>query len=196
MGRPTVWWSFCRTARQRETIFLALLNAWIRPYGPLDEIVADLERGVSSETSATSCEALSVKLALVPADAHWQLGTGERHGYAFKRTLSKLVDQFVPLTAKDMGLLAIMAARANNNLTRRAGATPSQWAHGRLPRLPAGLLSDPEGAVAHQAVSRSQDLLRIECVQTAAVAAFHEYEADNNLQKAMLRKGRLWMGPL
>eukprot|EP00969_Alexandrium_andersonii_P111962 4945253-Alexandrium_andersonii.AAC.1 len=66
----------------------------------------------------------------------------------------RLIDQHTLHGAADMRSACIMACHAKNTLTRRAGASPAQWAFGRQPNLPGALLSDPEGVEAQAELCR------------------------------------------
>ena len=69
--------------RDSQTLFKALMDGWMRPYGCPDEILTDLERGLFGEQFVNGLESLSVRISFVPAEAHWQLGKAEVHGHAF-----------------------------------------------------------------------------------------------------------------
>ena len=66
---------------------------------------------------------------------------------------------------------------------------------GRDPKLPAGLMSDPDGVEAHQERTNSHNLQDIEQIRCAAMCRFHDFENSESLRSAMLRKGRPWRGP-
>ena len=136
--------------RTPNGILDVVVALWFRTFGPPDEIVTDLEPSVVGGAFTEALARFSVQLRTVPRDAHWELGKGERHGHSLKWIVSRLTDQFAPTTGKDMDLLLTMGTHAKNVLIRRSGASPCQWAFGRNPKLPAGLLSDPDGLDANQ----------------------------------------------
>ena len=176
--------------RTPNGILEVVIALWFRTFGPPDEIVTDLEPSVVGGAFTEALARFSVQLRTVPRDAHWELGKGERHGHSLKWIVSRLTDQFGPTTGKDMHMLLAMGTRAKNVLIRRSGASLCQWAFGRNPKLPAGLLSDPDGFDARQEHNMSSDMLHIERVRANAYKLVHDYEIHNTLGIAMLRKGR------
>ena len=95
-----------------------------------------------------------------------------------------------------MHLVVNMAVHAKNSLVRRCGASPCQWVFGRQPRVPSSLLSEPEAVEAKSMVDNNDALLQVEMVRHEAMKAFADYEFNQALRRAMLRKGRPYRGPL
>lgn len=89
-----------------------------------------------------------------------------------------------------------MAVHAKNSMVRRCGASPCQWVLGRQPRVPTALLSEPESVEAKSMVDSNDALLQIEMIRHEAMKAFADYEFNQTLRKAMLRKGRPYRGSL
>ena len=110
--------------------------------------------------------------------------------------MQRLVNQFAALSQEEMDLIAVMSTQAKNALVRRCGASPNQWVFGRQPKIPAALLSEPEAVEPKQLLDNSGALQQIEAVRHEAIKCFSDYEFDQSLRKAMLRKGRPFRGPL
>ena len=62
--------------------------------------------------------------------------------------------------------------------------------------MPSSLLSEPEAVEAKSMVDNNDALLQVEMVRHEAMKAFADYEFNQALRRAMLRKGRPYRGPL
>jgi hypothetical protein len=181
--------------REPHTLIQAMVDAWFTPFGLPDELLLDAEGGWVADKFAEFIGISGLKVRFVPADAHWQLGKAERHGFAVMWIMDRLVSQFGLCALYQMVMVACASTHAKNTLARRSGSSPCQWVYGRNPKLPAALLSEPDNPQAMDAVSQSQQLQDIEAVRFAAMKAHLDFEADQGLRDAMLRKGRPWRGP-
>lgn len=150
-------------------------------------------RGFTFEDFTAKC---GIKIRVVPPDAHYQLGKAERHGQTMRWLVRRLVNQFAATSLFEMNLLVNMALFAKNSMIRRSGALPAQWVFGRQPKIPAALMSEPEAIEAKQLLDLSDAFRQTEAVRQEAMKAFIDFEFDDMLRKAMLRKGRPWRGPL
>ena len=182
--------------RSEEEITSALIKGWFRFFGFPDEMLLDAEGAMRGFQFELLCAQASIKVRFVPPDAHWQLGRGERHGQAAKWIMSRLVSQFAATSSDEMELLSAMACFSKNTLARRAGASPCQWVYGRNPKVPAALLSEPDSIEAKQVIDDNEKFRQIEEVRHAAMKEFLDYEYNEALRKAILRKNRPWRGPL
>jgi len=182
--------------RSEPTVVKVLVDGWLRYFGAPDHLVVDAEgalRGCQFEQLVAQG---GVQLRFVPPDAHYQLGKCERHDQTVKWMMQRLVNQFAALSQEEMDLIAVMSTQAKNALVRRCGASPNQWVFGRQPKIPAALLSEPEAVEPKQLLDNSGALQQIEAVRHEAIKCFSDYEFDQSLRKAMLRKGRPFRGPL
>ena len=182
--------------RSETVVVQKLVDGWFRYFGPPLSMVVDAEgalRGFNFENLVAQC---GIQLRFVPPDAHWQLGKCERHGQACKWIARRLINQFAALSREEMDLVINMAVHAKNSLVRRCGASPCQWVFGRQPRVPSSLLSEPEAVEAKSMVDNNDALLQVEMVRHEAMKAFADYEFNQALRRAMLRKGRPYRGPL
>ena len=182
--------------RSEAVVVKKLVDGWFKYFGFPLTLVVDAEgalRGFKFENLVAQC---GIQLRFVPPDAHWQLGKCERHGQAAKWIARKLVNQFAALHGEEMDIVVNMAVHAKNSMVRRCGASPRQWVFGRQPRVPTALLSEPESVEAKSMVDSNDALLQIEMIRHEAMKAFADYEFNQTLRKAMLRKGRPYRGPL
>lgn len=182
--------------RREDTVVKALIQGWFRFFGHPDCLVLDAEgafRGFRFENLVSQA---GIKIRFVPPDAHYQLGKAERHGATAKWMMRRLVNQFAACTGDEMTILANMSMFAKNTMVRRCGASPAQWVYGRQPKIPAALLSEPEAVEAKQSMENSDAYLQIEMARHEAIKCFADFEFDQALRKAMLRKGRPFRGPL
>ena len=91
--------------RSENTVLQVFVNGWMTYFGCPDEVVADAEgsfRGFRWENFSAQS---SIKLRLVPADSHWQLGKVERRGGTIKYMVSRLTSQFAPVGAQELLLI-------------------------------------------------------------------------------------------
>ena len=182
--------------RSEAVVVKKLVDGWFKYFGFTLTLVVDAEgalRGFKFENLVAQC---GIQLRFVPPDAHWQLGKCERHGQAAKWIARKLVNQFAALPGEEMDIVVNMAVHAKNSMVRRCGASPCQWVFGRQPRIPTALLSEPESVEAKSMVDSNDALLQIEMIRHEAMKAFADFEFNQTLRKAMLRKGRPYRGPL
>ena len=182
--------------RTEECVTQALVRGWLRFFGAPDEMVVDAEgalRGVLFENLVAQS---GIQLRFVPPDAHYQLGKCERHGQAAKWIARKLVNQFAAVQLDEMNRVMNMTTWAKNTMIRRCGASPCQWVFGRQPKVPTALLSDPDSVEAKSMLDQSEAFMQLEMVRHEAMKQFLDYEFNQALRRAMLRKNRPFRGPL
>jgi hypothetical protein len=181
--------------RTPEELIKVFLEGWVRPFGIPDALLLDQEGAIVSDRFAEFACQCALKLRFVPRDAHWQVGKPERHGFAVRWIMEKIVSQYGFSTVSEMVLAALMATHGKSTLIRRSRSAPAQCVYGRLPKTPAALLSDPDAVETKEQVDRSQHLREIESVWFSAMHYTLEFENHAGLRNAMLRKGRPWRGP-
>ena len=183
-------------SRSEECVVRTLVNGWLRYFGYPDEMVVDAEgalRGILFENLVAQT---GIQLRFVPPDAHYQLGKCERHGQAAKWIARRLVSQFAAVTQEEMNIMTSMTTWAKNTMIRRCGASPCQWVYGKQPKIPTALLSEPDSVEAKSMLDQSESFLQLEMVRHEAMKQFMDYEFNQALRKAMLRKSRPYRGPL
>ena len=124
--------------RTEDELLKALVQGWLRPYGSPDEILTDQESAFKGQKFTAAMDQLGVVVRFVPRGAHYQLGRGERQGFAAKWIMGRLINQHAPTTGEEMDLIAVMTTAAKNSMMRRSGSSPAQWAFGRNPKVPGG----------------------------------------------------------
>ena len=95
-----------------------------------------------------------------------------------------------------MNIMTSMTTWAKNTMIRRCGASPCQWVYGKQPKIPTALLSEPDSVEAKSMLDQSESFLQLEMVRHEAMKQFMDYEFNQALRKAMLRKSRPYRGPL
>eukprot|EP00435_Cladocopium_sp_Y103_P039387 s1919_g10.t1 len=183
-------------SRSEECVVKTLVNGWLRYFGYPDEMVVDAEgalRGILFENLVAQT---GIQLRFVPPDAHYQLGKCERHGQAAKWIARRLVSQFAAVTQEEMNIMTSLTTWAKNTMIRRCGASPCQWVYGKQPKIPTALLSEPDSVEAKSMLDQSEAFLQLEMVRHEAMKQFMDYEFNQALRKAMLRKSRPYRGPL
>ncbi|CAE7226683.1 unnamed protein product [Symbiodinium sp. CCMP2592] len=181
-------------SRSEENVVSNLVNGWFCFFGPPDELTIDAEgafRGMRFESLHAQ---LNVDVRCIPPDSHWQLGKAERHGQALRYNASRLINQFAALTVAEVNVCVASAVQAKNRLMRRSGSSPNQWVFGKDPKLPGALLSDGGSIESAQLTSDSERLMQIESIRVQAMNNHHEFEANQALRSALLRKSRPYRG--
>ena len=110
------------------------VDLWGRVFGPPKTIFADLETGLQAGLSRCA-EFCASKLRAAAGQAHWQVGTVERHGRWYQEMLQKVVDE-QSVTEADIDLAVASTCAAKNELRRKHGFSPSMAVFGREPRYP------------------------------------------------------------
>ena len=182
--------------RSEECVVKALVNGWLRYFGFPSEMVVDAEGALRGYLFENLVAQTGIQLRFVPPDAHYQLGKCERHGQAAKWIARRLVSQFAAVNQDDMNIVTSMMTWAKNTMIRRCGASPCQWVYGRQPKVPTALLSEPDAVEAKSMLDQSEEFLQLEMIRYEAAKQFLDYEHNQALRKAMLRKSRPYRGPL
>ena len=78
-------------SRDPRDVYICFTDIWVRPFGWPREVKADLDgafRGFFADTLAM----LGIHVVYVPAEAHWQLATIERHNYILRCIVHRSID--------------------------------------------------------------------------------------------------------
>jgi hypothetical protein len=175
--------------RKPETVAKAVDDMWIRPFGVPACIACDQD-GCFGGYFVDRVTAMSIELRQCPAEAHWQIGTIERHNFALKTMAHKVIDAVSAITEQQVDEAVIQSCAAKNMLLRRAGRSPAQGVFGRIPRLPGALLTDEANALSFVAMSRDEKLTFSDKCRLESLKAFAEFEGNVQIKRSMLRQAR------
>ncbi|CAK9056145.1 unnamed protein product [Durusdinium trenchii] len=169
----------------RQPIHLpqAFRNAWVRNFGfPLRLSVDD--DGAFKSNFMDYCDEGGVFLDFIPPEAHFKLGTIERHNGTLRMLLEKIVDSTPCSTPEDLDNAIVSALYSKNSATWTSGRPPFIAAFGKIPRVGLDFINDPRALIAGSSRSEAQQqaaMMRCEAYKALA-------EASSTLRRALLRK--------
>ena len=134
-------------SRDPAVIYALLQSLWLLPFGAPDRAICDIDGAFQGDCQA-GLSSLGVVVDMVPASAHHQLGTIERHNALFRLMMDKVVDSTQAVTDEQMRQCCVAVCSARNSLIRRCGRSPNQAVFGRTPKLPGGLLTSETAPLA------------------------------------------------
>eukprot|EP00959_Pyramimonas_sp_CCMP1952_P470278 9496356-Pyramimonas_sp.AAC.1 len=104
-------------------------------------------------------ESYGVNVSYCPPDAHWRIGTVERHNASWRWIWIRTCDACAVKTAEEVDMATIAVSEAKNHAVRRAGRSANQCALGRTPRVPGEVLSDDHGLAVAASSTKSQHVM-------------------------------------
>ncbi|CAK9056155.1 unnamed protein product [Durusdinium trenchii] len=170
-------------SRQPIHLAQAFRNAWVRNFGfPLRLSVDD--DGAFKSNFMDYCDEGGVFLDFIPPEAHFKLGTIERHNGTLRMLLEKIVDSTPCSTPEDLDNAIVSALYSKNSATWTSGRPPFIAAFGKIPRVGLDFINDPRALIAGSSRSEAQQqaaMMRCEAYKALA-------EASSTLRRALLRK--------
>ena len=139
-------------------------------------------------------ERMNVESYVIPTDASWQMGIGERHGGILKVIHRKVVQE-TNATAADMEITLLEACLAKNQMARRHGFSPIQHVLGQDIRLPASILNGAGEYASHSRAESEGNFKRRLQLREAARMAWVRLDNSSRIRRAMLAKPRKKRGP-
>ena len=140
-------------------------------------------------------ERLNIESYVVPTDAAWQAGLGERHGGIMKTMHRAIVHETSARGHEEMEITLLEACLAKNQLIKRHGFSPIQHVLGQDIRLPASVLSGPMELSAHSAAEHDGTFQRQLAIRQVARMAWARLDNSSRIRRAMLSKARVPRGP-
>ena len=138
-------------------------------------------------TTDVSVEHSKIKLNLqqhivlvIPAEAHWRIGTIERKNAVLRNTMEKLIDEYAVTSASGIDLILTAALQAINSSVTSKGRSPYQAVFGRLPRFPDDLFGD------ERALLVGADHVLVEELRAQALRVIAETRASSVIRRALL----------
>ncbi|CAK9043953.1 Protein NO VEIN (Protein EMBRYO DEFECTIVE 2597) [Durusdinium trenchii] len=172
-------------SRQPIHLAQAFRNAWVRNFGfPLRLSVDD--DGAFKSNFMDYCDEGGVFLDFIPPEAHFKLGTIERHNGALRMLLEKIVDSTPCSTPEDLDNAIVSALYSKNSATWTSGRPPFIAAFGKIPRVGLDFINDPRALIAGS--SRSEAQQQAAMMRCEAYKALAEASASSTLRRALLRK--------
>ncbi|CAK0827160.1 unnamed protein product [Prorocentrum cordatum] len=173
--------------RSPDTAVSAFLEAWALPLGMPMAITVDMD-GSFMGYFKERLESYGVNVSYCPPDAHWQIGTVERHNASWRWIWNRTCDACAVKTAEEVDLTTIAVSEAKNNAVRRAGRSANQCALGRTPRIPGELLSDDHGFAVAANATNSQHVMNNDFYRMEANIHTAHFNYEQHVRKSLLRK--------
>ncbi|CAK0792327.1 unnamed protein product, partial [Prorocentrum cordatum] len=170
-----------------ETVVSAFLEAWALPFGMPRAITVDME-GSFMGYFKERLESYGVNVSYCPPDAHWQIGTVERHNASWRWIWNRTCDACAAKTAEEVDTTTIAVSEAKNNAVRLAGRSANQCALGWTPRIPGELLSDDHGLAVAANATNSQHVMNNDFYRMEANIHTAHFNYEQHVRKSLLRK--------
>ena len=71
-----------------SSIWSEVETCWLTPFGPMDELVVDAEKGFLSQEFIDLSVRAGIDVRKIAEEAHWQLGRLERHDFTVKTIIA------------------------------------------------------------------------------------------------------------
>lgn len=142
-----------------------------------------------SEEFSQFLQANDVKATIVPAESHWQMGRGERHGAIIQGMLDKYQVDHAIRSDEDLREALSQCTMAKNSLSRHKGYSPEILVLGKSRHSPScnsNEPNDPSEWLSENPDLFCQNLKRRESARKAFIIADH----DQKLRRAWLRRSR------
>ena len=127
-------------AELNNTMTQKFTEIWLSWAGPPSEVEFD-QAGAHRGAITDLCEQMNTLAVPIPAEAHHKLGFVERRVGVIKQMLAPALEQILPETPEEFGVVLAAQNAAVNRLSRWDGYSPEQHVLGRAPRLPASLIA-------------------------------------------------------
>ena len=164
-----------------EAVYDALRGLWLQPFGHPLVIESDDDRCFGGSFKE-QVESAATHLLVVPAEAHWRIGTIERKNAVLRNTMEKLIDEYAVTNAGGIDLILTASLQAINTSVTSKGRSPYQAVFGRLPRFPGDIFGD------ERALLVGPDHVLTEELRAQALRVIAESRASSVIRRALLRK--------
>ena len=164
-----------------EAVYESMRITWLQPFGHPLVIECDDDRCFGGAFK-DQVESAATHLLVIPAEAHWRIGTIERKNAVLRNTMEKLIDEYAVTSASGIDLILTAALQAINSSVTSKGRSPYQAVFGRLPRFPGDLFGD------ERALLVGADHVLVEELRAQALRVIAETRASSVIRRALLRK--------
>ncbi|CAE7356139.1 RE2 [Symbiodinium sp. CCMP2592] len=134
--------------RNPKTVVEAFRTTWARPFGFPHKVTLDQD-GAFMGDFWTYLVDNSTEVDYVPAEAHHRLGKAERCNAVYREVLNRVVDSMAAATPEDLEMAVDATTHAINSMPRSRGLSAYAIVFGRIPRVPAELLTDDSSLAAN-----------------------------------------------
>lgn len=170
---------------------------WLQWAGPPQMLLTDSAGEFCSDEFSRYLQSHDIKTSIVPAESHWQMGRGERHGGILQRMLDKYQIDHPICSDQDLKEALVHCTAAKNSLSRHKGYSPEILVLGKSRHQPScntneacgpSMWIDTSDIDQHDKEQEEfvQNLGKREHARKAFITADH----DQKLRRAWLRRSR------
>ena len=185
--------AFVTDNRTSSQVIEQFRTHWLQWAGPPKMLLTDSAGEFCSEEFSQFLQANDVKATIVPAESHWQMGRGERHGAIIQGMLDKYQVDHAIRSDEDLREALSQCTMAKNSLSRHKGYSPEILVLGKSRHSPSCNSNEPHDSSEWLSENPDfeisefcQNLKRRESARKAFIIADH----DQKLRRAWLRRSR------
>ncbi len=185
--------AFVTDNRTSTQVIEQLRTHWLQWAGPPKMLLTDSAGEFCSEEFSQFLQSNDIKATIVPAESHWQMGRGERHGAIIQRMLDKYQIDHNMMSEQDLKEALTQCTMAKNSLSRHKGYSPEILVLGKSRHTPSCNSNEPPDPSDwlydnpdQEITEFCQNLKRRETARQAFITADH----DQKLRRAWLRRSR------
>ena len=176
--------------RKNATVLeAALCDHWINVFGTPGTIAVDLENGLQKAFGRIG-DWTGMKIRSCAGQAHYQAGFTERQGGIWKAIFQRINEE-MNVTQAEMKIAIAATSSAKNELKKISGYSPSQHVFGTTRNLPEDLIDGPAVQNPGDEIFVGDKHAREVAIRTAARAAFHQVQVDQQVRRALHGRSRV-----
>ena len=168
-------------ANGSEYVYSILSKMWLQPFGHPLVVEADDDRNFGGYFKEM-IEGAGTHLLIVPAEAHWRIGTVERRNAILRTIAEKMIDEKAVTDGAMLDYAMIAACQAINSSTTTRGRSPYQAVFGKVPRCPGDHFGDERSLLVNHDFNYTEEL------RCQALRIIAETRASHVIRRALLRK--------
>ena len=183
------WYHLVASLESREPTHVSsrVCSLWSTPLGLPPTIITDLDGSFQGRLSDATNES-GVTSDFMSPEAHYQLGTIERHNATWRHTFDKVVDAAAAITDERILACTTQVNSAKNMVLRRVGRSPTTAVLGRYPKLADELATDSNNLFTSPGWEPSEQAHFPVWARSEAIKAIENWTLDEedlvNLKKA------------
>lgn len=164
-----------------EYVYSILSRMWLQPFGHPLVVEADDDRNFGGFFKEM-IEGAGTHLLIVPAEAHWRIGTVERRNAILRTIVERMIDERAITDGTMLDYAMVAACQAINSATTTRGRSPFQAVFGKVPRFPGDHFGDERYLLVNHDFNYTEEL------RCQALRIIAETRASHVIRQALLRK--------
>jgi len=164
-----------------EYVYSILSRMWLQPFGHPLVVEADDDRNFGGFFKEM-IEGAGTHLLIVPAEAHWRIGTVERRNAILRTIVERMIDERAITDGTMLDYAMVAACEAINSATTTRQRGPFQAVFGKVPRFPGDHFGDERSLLVNHDFNYTEEL------RCQALRIIAETRASHVVRRALLRK--------